>query len=158
MRRILSLLLVAVVVAGCSNDEKSTPEPGTPAAGPVKAMPHADAQALADKYRTEAVDTLGTPPAGTPTSMLMACEGKGTFTAITYGDVPVPAAAQPAALQKLREHYDSAKYTVAPPATDGSSALNATTPDRVMISVAPEGTDTLRVNIATPCYSSDEPL
>ncbi|WP_433051638.1 lipoprotein [Dactylosporangium sp. CS-033363] len=158
MRRILSLLLVAVVVAGCSNDEKSIPEPGTPAAGPVKAMKHADAQALADKYRTEAVDTLGTPLSGTPTSNLMACEGTGTFTAITYGDVPVPAAQQPAALQKLRDHYTSANYTVAPAPTDGTNVLNATTADRVMITIDADSPDTLRVNVATPCYSSDEPL
>jgi hypothetical protein len=157
VRRILSLLLAVVMLAGCSNDDKSTPEPGAPA-GPVKAMKHADAQALADRYRTDATTALGIAPAGDPTSSLAPCEGPHTFTAITYGDVPVPAAAQAPALQKLREHYQGEQYTVAAAPTDGSAALNATTTDRVMISVAPEGTDTLRINVATPCYSSDEPL
>jgi hypothetical protein len=159
VRRILSplsLVLALVVLAGCSDGDKSTPESGTPSAGPVKTMKHADAQALADKYRAEAVAALAATPTGPPTSSLAACEGPHTFTAITYGDVPVPAAQQPAALQKLRDHYTGEQYTVASTGADGS--LNATAPDRVNISVAPEGTDTLRVNIATPCYSSDEPL
>ncbi|WP_433080320.1 lipoprotein [Dactylosporangium sp. CA-052675] len=157
MRRILSLFLAAALLAGCSNDDKSTPAPaGEPSAGTVVAMPHADAQALADKYRTEAVTALGATLSGPPTSNLAPCEGPHTFTAITYGDVPVPADQQNAALQKLREHYSGAQYTVAPPGADGS--LNAITPDRVKISIAPEGTDTLRINIATACYSSDEPL
>ncbi|MFI5916098.1 hypothetical protein [Dactylosporangium sp. NPDC051541] len=158
MRRILSLLLAASIVAGCSNDDTGTSAPAGPATGPVKAMRHADAQGLADKYRTEAATTLGVPAAGTPTSTLGSCDGTHTFTAITYGDLPVPADQQPAALEKLRQHYTAEQYTVAPAPTDGSTALNATTPDRVMISIAPEGTDTLRVNVATPCYESEEPL
>ncbi|GAA3450343.1 hypothetical protein [Dactylosporangium matsuzakiense] len=164
MRRILSLLPAVAVLSGlaalsgCSNNDNSTPAPQTAASGPVKRMRHADAQTLADRYRTDAATTLGIPPAGTPTSSLGPCEGPHTFTAITYGDVPVPADQQPAALQKLRAHYTAERYTVAPAPTDGSTALNATTPDRVMISVAPEGTDILRVNVATPCFESDEPL
>ncbi|MER7278067.1 lipoprotein [Dactylosporangium sp. NPDC000244] len=157
MRRILSLVLAAAMLAGCSNDDKSTPAPaGEPSAGTVVAMAHADAQALADKYRTEAVTALGATLTGPPTSSLAPCEGPHTFTAITYGDVPVPVDQQAAALQKLREHYSGAQYTVAPPGADAS--LNAITSDRVKISIAPEGADTLRINIATACYSSDEPL
>lgn len=158
MRRILSLLLATVALAGCSDHENNTAESGAPAAGPVKAMKHAEAQALADKYRTEAAATLGAQPAAEPTRSLAPCEGPHTFTAITYADLPLPADQQAPALQKLREHFNAEQYTVAPPPTDGSGALNATTPDRVMISVAAEGSDTLRVNVATPCYSSDEPL
>ena len=158
MRRILSLLLAATIVAGCSNDDPGTSAPAGPASGPVKAMKHADAQNLADKYRTEAATTLGVQAAGAPTNTLGSCESSHTFTAITYSDMPVPADQQPAALEKLRQHYTAEQYSVAPAPTDGSTALNATTPDRVMISIAPEGADTLRVNVATPCFESDEPL
>jgi hypothetical protein len=155
VRRILSLLLAAVVVAGCSNDPASAP--ATPSTGPLTPMKHADAETLAAKYRTDAAAALGTP-AGAPTNTLGPCESPDTFTAITYADVPIPAAQQPAALQKLRDHYTAERFTVAPAPTDGSTALNATTPDRVMLSIAPEGIDTLRVNVATPCYESNEPL
>jgi hypothetical protein len=159
VRRVLSLLLVAAVLGGCSGEPESTPEP-TSSSGPVKAMSHADAQALAGKYRDEAVSTIGAALRGAPTENLVPCEGPHTFAALTYGDVPVAADQQSVVLQKLRDHYVAAKYTVEPPSTDPSDhgALNATGPDRVSLSVVGDGTDSVRVNVATPCFESSEPL
>ena len=159
MRRVLSLLLAVAVLAGCSTGGKSAPEPGSPA-GPVKAMTHAEAQALAAKYRDEALTVTGDPASGEPTAQLLPCEGPHTFTAITSLDVSAPADQQAAVLQKLREHYAGAKYTVAPPSTDGSDhgALNVTSPERVMITIGANAADALRISVATPCYSSDEAM
>lgn len=121
-------------------------------------MSHADALALAGRYRDEAAGVVGGTPSGEPTSKLVACEGR-TYAALTYRDVALPADQQSAALQRLRDHYTAAKYAVAPSSADGADhALNATGPDRVTISVGGDGGDTLRINVATPCYSSDEPL
>ena len=159
MRRVLSLLVVAAVLGGCSSKPESAPEPAS-SAGPVKVMSHADAQALAAKYRDEAVTAMGGPLKGAPTENLVPCEGPHTFAALTYGDVSVAADQQPSVLQKLRDHYVAAKYSVEPPSTDPSDhgALNATGPDRVTLSVIGDGTDAVRINVATPCFQSTEPL
>ncbi|WP_432831315.1 lipoprotein [Dactylosporangium sp. CA-092794] len=160
MRRVLSLLLAVVVLAGCGKaEEGAAPEPSS-SPGTVKAMSHADAEALAGRFRDEAVTAIGGPLTGDPTNKLVQCEGR-TFAALTYGDVPVPADQQTAALEKLREHYKSARdYTVEPPSTDGSDrgALSVTGPDRVTISAVGDGAEAVRINVATPCYTSDEPL
>ncbi|MGI5245253.1 hypothetical protein [Dactylosporangium sp. CA-139066] len=159
MRRVLSLLLVAAVLGGCSGQPESAPEPAS-SAGPVKVMSHSDAQALAAKYRDEAVSTIGGSMKDAPTENLVTCEGPHTFAALTYGDVPVAADQQPAVLQKLRDHYVTEKYSVEPPSTDPSDhgALNATGPDRVTLSVVGDGTEFVRINVATPCFQSTEPL
>lgn len=159
MRRVLSLLLVVAVLGGCSGKPENVPEPES-SVGPVRVMSHADAQALAAKYRDEAVTAIGVPLQGAPTENLVGCEGTHTFAALTYGDVPVVPDQQSAVLQKLREHYVAEKYTVEPPSTDPSDhgALNATGPDRVTLSIVGDGTSMVRVNVATPCFQSTEPL
>lgn len=161
MRRVLSLVLattVLAVLAGCGGDgdgRQGSPETAA-SAGPVKAMSHADALKLAGKYRDEAVATTGATLSGEPTSGVLACEGPHTFTASTYGDVPVPAEQQVAVLDRMRQHYATAKYEVVPPSGDG--ALQATGPDRVKVTATGDGAGSVRINVATPCYSSDEPL
>jgi hypothetical protein len=159
VRRVLSLLLAVIVLGGCADKPKSAPEPAA-SAGPVRSLSHADARALAAKYRDEAVGTIGGALRGTPTDNLVPCEGPHTFAALTSGDVPVAADQQSAALQKLRDHYTAAKYSVDPPSTDPSDhgALNATGPDRVALSVVGDGADAVRINVATPCFESSEPL
>jgi hypothetical protein len=159
LRRILSLLLVVAALGGCSDKPASEPEPDS-SAGSIEVMSHGDAQALAAKYRDEAVTAIGQPLRGAPTENLVSCEGPHTFAALTFGDVPVAVDQQAAVLQKLRQHYTAAKYTVEPPSTEASDhgALNATGPDRVTLSIVGDGADSVRVNVATPCFQSSEPL
>ena len=152
MRRILSLLLAAALLTSCSKAPDPAPAP-TEAASPgaVRAMAHADATALAAKYRDEAVALTGASLGGPPVSGLVACEGK-TYAAQTTGDVPVPPDQQAGVLDKLRQHYQQAGYQVS---ADGG--LTATGPDRVVVTAGGNG-DAIHIAVATGCYSSDEPL
>jgi hypothetical protein len=130
VRRVVSVLLAVAVLSGCSAGGKGAPAP-PPSAGPVKTMTHAQAQALAGRYRDEAAGAIGAPLRDRPTDSLVPCEGPHTFAALTYGDVPVAADQQAAALRRLREHYAAAKYTVDPAPSEDPGALNVTGPDRV---------------------------